>query len=397
MLDQPLLPHVGICALVADNWTDVWRRRHQALTRLTRYFYVAWVNPASDWRGIIRRSRGQTPRDSDVIPPPRGLTVCDPVWLPRLYRPQWLRQHSFDARVKYARRMLIRRGCQKIILYICRPEFASALNSIPFDLSCYHIDDEYSFSEVERPLDSIESSLIANVNQVFIHSPKLMERKGNINPNTAYMPNGVDFQAYATTVPKPLDLSSVPRPIVGYTGFLKKQLQWPLILQLVKRHREWSFVFVGPTGPHPELRPAIQEISSFRNAYFLGAKPARALASYPQHFDVCIMPYRVDAYTNNIYPLKLHEFLASGRPVVSSPIRSLQGLSGVVTLAESLDDWSRALADSLQPAAGSREAVAVRQKIAREHDWETLTDALAQTFCERLGPAYTDQFAKLGY
>jgi glycosyltransferase involved in cell wall biosynthesis len=291
----------------------------------------------------------------------------------------------FDSRLQRARNLLISRGCRKIILYIWRPEFGCALNSIPFDLSCYHIDDEYSFSDVELEIDPGEAAMIKKVDQVFIHSPGLMEKKGTINPHTTFIPNGVDFTAYANPAPEPHDLASIPRPRIGYTGYIKKQLDWPLILELAKRHKEWSFVFVGPKSPHPEILAALQELSSFHNVYFLGAKSTWALAAYPQHFDACIMPYRVNAYTNNIYPLKLHEYLASGRPIVSSLIRSLREFSKVIALANGFEEWSNALTRTLEPAASCPEAAAARRRIACEFDWNKLAQVIAQSLCDSLG------------
>ena len=346
MIGQPLLPSIGVVALVADPWDSSWRRRHHVLTRLARYFHVVWVNPAADWHDLFHIPTEHVSYNTDVTPPP-GFTVCDPVWLPCLYRPKWLARHVFDTRLKLARRMLVSRGCQKIILYICRPGFAPALNSVTLDLSCYHIDDEYSFSPVEVPPDPVETSLIANVNQVFIHSPGLMEKKGAINAQTAFIPNGVDFAAYVKPVPEPKDLSVIPHPRILYTGYIKKQLDWSLIRELTRRRGEWSFVFVGPLSPHPEIMSVVQEISSYPNVHFLGAKSTSTLAGYPQHVDACILPYCVDAYTNNIYPLKLHEYLASGKPVVSVPIRSIRDFTKVVALASGVDEWSNALARTL--------------------------------------------------
>jgi glycosyltransferase involved in cell wall biosynthesis len=319
----------------------------------------------------------------EAIAPP-GFVVYESAWLPKMYRPKWLGQYAFDARLKHARRILTNQGCKKIILYIWRPEFACALDFIPADLSCYHIDDEYSFSEIETDVDPIERALIGKVDQVFIHSPGLMERKGNINPHTMFIPNGVDFSAYASPAPEPEDLAIISRPRIGYTGFIKKQLDWPLIEKLVNRHRDWSFVFVGPRSPHYEIVPAIQEICSLPNVYFLGCKSPQDLASYPQHFDACIMPYRVDAYTNNIYPMKLHEYLASGKPVVSSPIRSLRDFTNYIDLAEGPNAWSDAIVRALNPTAISIEAVTARRNIARDFDWDKLIDVLAQTLRDRL-------------
>ncbi len=81
------------------------------------------------------------------------------------------------------------------------------------------------------------------------------------------------------------------------------------------------------------------------------------------------MPYRVNSYTNHIYPLKLHEYLASGCPVVGSKIRSLYQFQNVVRLAGTVDEWSAALSDALSPSARSEKEVERRRMAARNHDW----------------------------
>ncbi len=118
------------------------------------------------------------------------------------------------------------------------------------------------------------------------------------------------------------------------------------------------------------------------------------LTAYPQHFDVCIMPYQINDYTNHIYPLKLHEYLASGRPVVGMPIRSLLDFNDVVKLAASFDDWSASLTASLAPEAMSSVQVEARRNIARKHDWNKLVQGIAETFCKRLGPIYRERFER---
>jgi glycosyltransferase involved in cell wall biosynthesis len=292
--------------------------------------------------------------------------------------------------------LLAARGCRKIILYIWRPEFARALSSITHDVSCYHIDDEYSFSDVEVSPDPVEMALIVAVDQVFVHSPGLIDKKGGLNSNTTFVPNGVDYQAYAQTVPEPADLAGIPHPRIGYTGLIKKQLDWPLLLHLARKHRPWSFVFVGPRSPHPEICSILNEISALPNVYFLGGKSVRELAAYPKHFDVCLMPYAGNNDTSKyIYPLKLHEYLASGRPAISSPIRSVRDFSNVITLANGPDDWTRAITDALGERANCLESVAARQKVARQYDWDKLVHRISQTLCERLGSGISRQFHEI--
>src|SRR5262249_27620893 len=131
------------------------------------------------------------------------------------------------------------------------------------------------------------------------------------------------------------------------------------------------------------------------NVYFLGAKPVGALPAYAQHLDVCMLCYEVNDYTKFIYPLKLHEYLASGRPVVGSPIRSVQEFAHIIKLAQTTDEWSQALHDSLAPAASSAGQVEARQSVARQHDWNRLVKLIARALCDRLGPVYLERFEKI--
>jgi glycosyltransferase involved in cell wall biosynthesis len=288
--------------------------------------------------------------------------------------------------------LLERRGCRKIILYIWRPEFAPALKEIASDLSCYHIDDEYSFSESDLPLNQEEAQLISSVDQVFIHSPGLLGKKGGINPNTAFVPNGVDYRAFATVATEPVDLASIPRPRIGYSGIMKKSVDWPLLLELARRHSDWSFVFVGPRTDNLSEPPrALEDLTRIPNAYFLGPKDVRTLGAYTQHFDVCVMPYRTNDYTKYVYPLKLHEYLASGRPIVGTRIRTLEDFGDVVRLATTLDQWSSALRDALSPEAQGQDQRQQRQSEALRYDWDILVGGIALTLATRLGPDYAER------
>jgi len=395
-LSSPMFPEVGVIALVPDEWQLQWQPRHQVMTRLARYFPVLWMNPAEEWRRSFSLSRIFTRREESPGPE-RGFVVHTPsAFLPKLYSPRWLAQLSFRKRIEHARAALLRRGCRKIVLYLWRPEFAPALDCIPHDLSCYHIDDEYTFSPVDQPVPEQELNLIKKTGVVFIHSPALLQKKGKINPCTLFTPNGVDFDLHAQPVSPPSDIADIPYPRIGYSGHIKKQLDWMLLHELTARHPELFFVFVGSANAHPEIVGHINELSRRKNVRFLGAKTTRELAAYPQHFDVCIMPYARDDYTKYIYPLKLHEYLAGGRPVVGTRIASLEAFSGVVRLAESVDQWSSALADSLAAPSNSVEARAKRQAVAREHDWFIIVRKIALALAERLDPHYAAVLREAG-
>ncbi len=373
---------IGVLALVPDRWSPQFESRHQVLSRLAEHFDVVWVEPSHGWRStlaVLRRDRRLAP-----APPPRLHVRRPSVWLPRFHRTPWLDRATRTAHLRRAADRLRSRGCAAIVLYIWRPEFRYALDEVESDFCVYHVDDEYSFSDAIGMADG-EAELLARADRVIVHSPRLMERKSGLNPHMTLVPNGVDFDAFASPRPRPVDLDLSPAPVIGYAGYSKRQLDWALIEALVQAQPRWSFVFVGGTAPHPEVPAIIERLASHHNVRFLGAKPSDELSAYPQHFDCCIMPYQRTEYNDCIYPMKLHEYLASGRPVVATPIRSVVPFGGAVSLATTLDEWSAAIAQALTPSANGGAARCERQAIARQYDWRTLTRTIAAIIASGLG------------
>jgi len=384
-MEQPLFPDIGVVAHVQDAWGSCWQARHQVLWRLSRYFRVVWMNPPHNWwDGFTHRI---PTRDHSATISQSGFSIYDPEWwLPSIYRPNWLKALIFREHLRRARRQLIRQGCTTTMLSLWRPNFATDWSSVPFDFRCYHIDDEYSFSPVEMPIGANEMQLLKEANQVFVTSRALLEKKGWVNPNTSFIPNGVAYEAFSTPQAEPLDLVPVPHPRIGYAGFLKEQLDWPLILKLSTEHPDWSFVFVGPVSARPAVRTMLEQLRNRKNVYFLGEKPAPLVPAYVQHFDACVMPYRQDDYTKYIYPLKLHEYLASGRPTVGTRIRSLEEFSDVVVLPSTPAAWSKTLEEVLTPAANTLELRAARQAVAKRHDWDVQVGMMASTLIRNIAP-----------
>jgi glycosyltransferase involved in cell wall biosynthesis len=377
-------PRIGILSLAVDSWGSRWNSRHQVLTRLAKQFPVLWVNPAPERRRVKSIGRWRV-SEHTIDGLSENFVVHDSSALtPIVYRPQWLSTALLRARLARARASLERRGCTHVVLYLWHIDFADAVAAVKSELSVYHIYDEYSHSEHELPIDRAEERLVRSVGQVFTVSPTMQARKGALNSHSTLISNGVDYDAFATPVPEPADIQSIPHPRIGYTGYIKKQIDWDLLLDLAQRRPDWSFVFVGARHVHPEIDAILDRLDALPNVHFLGTKPTSELSRYPQHFDVCLMPYKVNDYTKYIYPLKLHEYLASGRPIVTVPLPALRGSEHLVDIATGATEWEEAIHRQLEPAAMDAERVRVRRAEARRHDWSVIADRIAGVIRERV-------------
>ena len=134
--------------------------RHYLLSRLADYFQVVWMTQPW-WRELLSGSvpRGLSP-EADAARP-AGLQVYEPeVWLPRIGRPSSLAHFTSRERLRRASDMLRARGCTKIVLFVCQPEFGVALKDLPHDFSIYYVSDEYSFTTTEVELSATERRVL---------------------------------------------------------------------------------------------------------------------------------------------------------------------------------------------------------------------------------------------
>lgn len=359
--------------------------RHQVLRRLAAHFPVVWIEPAGTWQDFLLPKGSRFLQEDRWVSPVPGLEVLSPGYRhPPFFRPRWLHSAAFRSRLASARKRLLSMGVERIVLYLWRDEFEEALDLVRHDVSFYHIDDEYTFSDVDLPNSAREIRVLQRVDQVIVHSATLFTKKGGINPRLAYIPNGVDYMAFSRPCEELPDLAAVPRPRIGYVGVIKKQLDLALLVRLAQARPQYSFVLVGPVLNISGKEQDVNALKALPNVYLLGVKPTGSLPAYIQHLDVCLMCYAVNEYTKYIYPLKLHEYMASGRPVVSSPIDAVLAYEGLVELAKTDSDWLRAIDGSLGAAARAQDLVTARQSRAREHDWDTLVNRIAALIHEAL-------------
>jgi glycosyltransferase involved in cell wall biosynthesis len=232
-----------------------------------------------------------------------------------------------------------------------------------------------------------ERSLIGRADLV-IASSKLMAEALPLPPgkDAIVIPNGADSRAfeYAPLEPVPASLCSIPAPRIGYVGSINDKVDLGCIAAVAQAKPDWHWCIVGrimnSVNFQESTNKALEHCRQLRNVHFLGEFPASDLPALVNHMDVNTMMYRTDGegWWKNIYPLKMHEYLATGKPVVSSCVDAVLPFSAVVDIlpeTASVDDWVACLENAIDGSgAGDDQS---RRQVARANDWNNRVDVLS--------------------
>lgn len=199
---------------------------------------------------------------------------------------------------------------------------------------------------------SVEEQLILKADRVVASAPDLIERAKRMGRDADLVPNAVNAGIFGVDLPpRPEDLPEA-EPIIGYHGSLYGDwFDWDSVRDVAEAFPAAAVVLIGDDkAPRPEMPD---------NVHFLGLKPQTALPAYIQRFDVGIIPFKVNATTHAVSPLKAYEYLASGVPIAAPPLRALDGLVGT----HLADDLKESVSKALSAPRPDRLAVLKR------HSW----------------------------
>jgi len=249
----------------------------------------------------------------------------------------------------------------------------------------YHCFDEIAAQPyVSRHGTRLEPELMAKSEVVFTSSTTLQASRGAMHPHCHFVPNGVDFAHYAKALDPhtmvPHDLASIPGPIVGYLGNFESRIDFELLEQLAAARPDWSLVLIGPSkGMYTQK---LRALGRYPNVHVLGPRPASQAPGYLKGFDAALIPFVQSEQTRAIYPLKLNEYLAAGRPVVMTPFAPLPEFEALCWVADGVYDTVRALEQALE--AHRPEQVHARMELAKRNDWDERARAMGRLLVDRL-------------
>jgi len=301
---------------------------------------------------------------------PEGITVVSPATLPF---------HGNAAARKLNQRLLVaqigwlakRKGMAKPILWIAIPTAANVIGK--FDESCviYQVSDKYDANNEDHAVDpdtirKLHEECIERADIVLYSGRKLLEEATTGLEKSYLLEQAVDFEHWSqvSTLEPAEEIAKIPRPRIGYFGAVEP---WLVDQELIKlagaKHPDWTWVFIGNLARGTDL-------VDLPNTFFIPPVPYDELPQYAAGFDVCVLPWETEhAFTSYGSAIKVREYLATGKPVVISPLPEYEPMSDVIRIARSRDQFLEMVEDAL--TEDDPEKAAARQNAVRNGTWDT--------------------------
>lgn len=207
----------------------------------------------------------------------------------------------------------------------------------------YCVDDFTHWHGINgRAMHRLEQETLDACDLMIASSSAILESRSAFVSDSTLLTHGVDVEHFSRAAPDPSSpLAALPHPLVGMFGVFDRRVHGQALKAAARLSPQATFVVLGPVV---DRDPG--EFRDVPNLRFLGAVPYSDLPGHVRHFDLCILPYVVDESTRNINPLKLKEYLATGKPVIASPLPEAIRLAEYLTLADP-EDFPRAVASAL--------------------------------------------------
>lgn len=275
-----------------------------------------------------------------------GIVVVSPPLLP-IYSNRLVRILNRWLLVGQIKLLMIAFELRNPILWVAIPTAGVVLGKLNERVVVYQVSDKYQANRMDHAtggdvIDEMHLELTASADVIYYSGRKLFEEETAAHPELAgkarMLEQAVDFDHFASassgTRPVPSDIALVPRPRLGYFGAIES---WLLDQNLIRRvslmRPDWHWVLVG-------LKSCRLDIEDLPNVHYLGSKPYSEMPEYAAEFNVCVLPWATDnefvAYGSAI---KVREYLATGKPVVITPLYEYESWDGILGIARDCDDF----------------------------------------------------------
>ena len=355
------------------RWNFVWQRPQQLLSRLAKHHRILFVEEP-----VFAPQGAETlaPIVNEALPGLMTLTpqvraeLCGdtPLWL-------WPCRDEITRQVRETMRALDFRS-RALWLYTPTPDFM--VEAISPDMLVYDVMDELAnFKFAPAQLKENEKRLLGQSAVVFTGGASMYESKKHINPNTHLFASGVDGKHYAKAchpdTQTPDWMENIPGPRAAYIGVIDERLDYELIARMAAAHPGVQFLMCGPV-----VKVDPNHLPKAPNLHYPGQQQYDDLPRILKGCDVCLMPFAINDATKFISPTKTLEYMATHRPIVSTPIADVvRFYSDIVYLADDHDNFVAQIANALGESAADRARKHQREeKILAEQAWDAIAESM---------------------
>jgi len=241
------------------------------------------------------------------------------------------------------------------------------------------MDELSAFKNAPAELLQREKQLFGMADLVFTGGPSLFESKKSQHHSVHCFPSSIDVEHFARALDvkdEPADQASVPKPRVGFFGVIDERTDIELLGRLADLRPDLHFVMIGPV-----VKISDEDLPRRENIHYLGGKDYKELPDYIAGWDVAMMPFAINESTKFISPTKTPEYLAAGRPVVSTAITDVvkpYGEAGLVFIAETPEAFSDAIDAALKddPSERRRRAAEFLDKMSWDKTYAAMADLI---------------------
>lgn len=345
------------------RWDFVYQRPQHLMARLARRHRVLYVEePVPTDAPPHLELRSVAPNIEVVVPrlPEAECAVGNP---------------SGEARQRVLLAQLIeaRSASSRLLLWYYTPMACGITGALSPQWVVYDVMDELAaFHQPPPGLVARERQLLAEADLVFTGGHSLYESKRRRHPRVHLFPSSVDvahFRRARSSNHEPVEMRGLPHPRIGFYGVVDERFDIALLGAVARLRPQWQWVVVGPVV---KIDPA--SLPQAPNLHYVGLRSYAELPDYLGSWDVAMMPFALNASTRFISPTKTPEFLAAGRPVVSTPVPDVvraYGGSGLVGIAGDAVAFCAAVAKALDDVGEHRaEFCAKADALLRGLSWD---------------------------
>jgi UDP-galactopyranose mutase len=355
------------------------------MTRFAREFEVLY------WEEPMDADAGSAASVERRVCPASGVVVLTP----RL--PLDLCKEERQAALRALLSKEVAKAASPLIRWYYTPmmlEFSRRLEAVCTVYDC--MDELKNFRFAPPELAELEAELMGAADVVFTGGYSLYEAKRAVHANIHPFPSSVDrahFSRARLEQPAPPGQASRPRPRLGFYGVVDERMDRDLLAAVADARPDWTLEIVGPVA---KIDPA--DLPRRANIHYLGPASYADLPRFLSGWDVALMPFAINESTRFISPTKTPEYLAGGRPVVSTPIKDVErhygDLEGVF-IAHDAEEFVAACEAALRLAARSEDWLEEADKALADLSWDRTFEEMLQRIEAIVAPAGARQQTRL--